>query len=101
MTVPEAAEQLGIHQTAVRKAVSVRRLAAWRDGGQLFFAMKLVEGKTLTEQTDEATGISQKVVIEAGATGGWWRYAGARGAVVGIDSFGHSAPAKQLFEHLK
>jgi transketolase len=40
-----------------------------------------------------------RLVIEAGATGGWWRYAGPRGAVIGIDSFGHSAPAKQLFQH--
>jgi transketolase len=40
-----------------------------------------------------------RLAIEAGATGGWWRYAGDRGGVVGIDRFGHSAPAKQLFEH--
>jgi transketolase len=40
-----------------------------------------------------------RLVIEAGATGGWWRYVGARGDVVGLDRFGHSAPAKQLFEH--
>src|SRR5690606_495711 len=40
-----------------------------------------------------------RLVIEAGATGGWWRYVGARGAVLGLDSFGHSAPAKQLFQH--
>jgi transketolase len=40
-----------------------------------------------------------RLVIEAGATGGWWRYVGARGDVIGIDRFGHSAPAKSLFEH--
>jgi transketolase len=40
-----------------------------------------------------------RLVIEAGATGGWWRYIGARGDVIGIDRFGHSAPAKPLFEH--
>ncbi|HEY3518172.1 MAG TPA: transketolase [Gammaproteobacteria bacterium] len=40
-----------------------------------------------------------RLVIEAGATGGWWRYVGARGAVIGLDRFGHSAPAKPLFEH--
>ncbi|HZF27488.1 MAG TPA: transketolase [Gammaproteobacteria bacterium] len=41
-----------------------------------------------------------RVVVEAGATGGWWRYAGERGAVVGIDRFGLSAPGKQVLEHL-
>jgi transketolase len=40
-----------------------------------------------------------RLVIEAGATGGWWRYVGVRGDVIGIDRFGHSAPAKPLFEH--
>jgi transketolase len=40
-----------------------------------------------------------RLVVEAGATGGWWRYVGARGDIIGIDRFGHSAPAKPLFEH--
>ena len=40
-----------------------------------------------------------RLIVEAGATGGWWRYAGPRGGVHGIDEFGHSAPAKVLFEH--
>jgi transketolase len=37
------------------------------------------------------------VVVEAGATRGWWQYAGRSGAVVGIDRFGESAPAPDLF----
>jgi transketolase len=40
-----------------------------------------------------------RLAIEAGATGGWWRYIGERGGVHGIDTFGASAPAKPLFEH--
>jgi transketolase len=40
-----------------------------------------------------------RLVIEAGATDGWWRYVGGNGAVIGIDRFGLSAPAKALFEH--
>jgi transketolase len=40
-----------------------------------------------------------RLAIEAGSTAGWWRYLGARGSVVGIDEFGHSAPATALFEH--
>ena len=39
------------------------------------------------------------VAIEAGVRDGWWRYVGTRGAVIGMDTFGASAPAKQLFEH--
>ncbi len=43
--------------------------------------------------------VGARVVIEAGVTGGWWRYAGAQGRVIGLDRFGESAPAGELFEH--
>jgi transketolase len=39
------------------------------------------------------------VAVEAGATRGWWRYVGRSGAVVGMDRFGESAPAPDLFAH--
>jgi transketolase len=39
------------------------------------------------------------VAIEAGVRDGWWRYVGPKGAVVGMETFGASAPAKKLFEH--
>ena len=40
-----------------------------------------------------------RVAIEAGVRDAWWRYVSCGGAVIGMDSFGASAPAKQLFEH--
>jgi transketolase len=39
------------------------------------------------------------VAVEAGARESWWRYVSRDGAVVGLDTFGASAPAKILFEH--
>lgn len=39
-----------------------------------------------------------RVAVEAGATYGWWRYLGARGAVVGIDHFGASADGALLMK---
>jgi transketolase len=39
----------------------------------------------------------RKVAIEAGVTDGWYKYVGLRGAVIGLDRFGESAPAGQLF----
>ncbi len=38
-----------------------------------------------------------RIAIEAGSTDFWWKYGCA--AVVGIDSFGESAPAPALFQH--
>ena len=43
--------------------------------------------------------VSARVAIEAGVTGGWWRYVGTQGQVIGLDRFGESAPANELFEH--
>jgi transketolase len=40
-----------------------------------------------------------RVAVEAGVRDFWCRYVGAREHVVGIDSFGASAPAKDLFQH--
>jgi len=40
-----------------------------------------------------------RVAVEAGATGGWYKYVGLDGAVVGLDRYGESAPASVLFEH--
>jgi transketolase len=41
----------------------------------------------------------RRVAIEAGVRDGWYRYVGTEGAVIGMDTFGASAPAKELFEH--
>ena len=42
--------------------------------------------------------VTRRVAVEAGATGPWWRYVGLQGQIVGIDHFGASAPAKDLFK---
>lgn len=41
----------------------------------------------------------KRVAVEAGVTSGWYKYVGLDGAVVGMDSFGESAPAPALFKH--
>ncbi len=41
----------------------------------------------------------KRVAIEAGVTGFWYKYVGLEGAVVGMDTFGESAPAPELFKH--
>jgi transketolase len=43
--------------------------------------------------------VTARVAIEAGVAEGWWRYVGPRGRVVGMRSFGASAPGKDLFRH--
>ncbi|MFN4064849.1 MAG: transketolase [Parazoarcus communis] len=40
-----------------------------------------------------------RIAVEAGVTDGWRKYVGLEGAVIGIDTFGESAPAGELFKH--
>jgi transketolase len=41
--------------------------------------------------------VPRRVAVEAGSRDGWWKYVGLEGRVIGIDHFGASAPAKDLF----
>ncbi len=43
--------------------------------------------------------IRARVAVEAGVTGFWRQYVGLDGAVIGIDTFGASAPADKLYQH--
>jgi transketolase len=42
--------------------------------------------------------VTRRVAVEAGATAQWWHYVGLQGQIVGIDHFGASSPAKDLFK---
>ena len=44
------------------------------------------------------SAVRARVAVEAGVTGFWLKYVGIDGAVVGIDRFGESAPAGELFK---
>ena len=39
-----------------------------------------------------------KVAVEAGVSDGWYKYVGSNGKVIGLDRFGESAPADELFK---
>ncbi|MGM0563186.1 MAG: transketolase [Pseudomonadota bacterium] len=43
--------------------------------------------------------VTRRVSVEAGVTSGWYKYIGSQGVPVGIDTFGESAPAGDLFKY--
>jgi transketolase len=43
--------------------------------------------------------IKKRIVIEAASPVGWHKYSGDEGIIIGMDTFGHSAKAKDLMEH--
>ncbi len=40
--------------------------------------------------------VTRRLAVEAGATGGWWKYVGLDGRVLGVDQFGASGKAPDL-----
>ena len=45
--------------------------------------------------------VRKRVAVEAGVTGFWRKYVGLDVDVVGIDTFGASAPSEQLYAYFK
>ena len=43
--------------------------------------------------------VTKRIAIEAGIEDYWYKYVGLEGRVIGMSSFGESAPAELLFEH--
>jgi transketolase len=44
------------------------------------------------------SAVTARVAIEAGVTDGWLKYVGLQGKVIGVNRFGESAPAGELFK---
>ncbi len=45
------------------------------------------------------SSVRARLAVEAAEVDGWWKYVGLDGDIVGMKSFGASAPAKMLFKH--
>ncbi len=43
--------------------------------------------------------VTARVAVEAAVVDGWYKYVGINGAIVGMNTFGESAPAKELFAY--
>jgi transketolase len=48
---------------------------------------------------EQVLGQAPRVAVEAGVEFGWERWLGSKGAFIGMQSFGASAPAPRLYEH--
>lgn len=62
--------------------------------------MDIFEGQDVDyKESVLPSSVRARLAVEAGATMPWYKYVGIDGAVVGMEGFGASAPAKTLFEH--
>lgn len=61
--------------------------------------LELFDQQPQEYQIDLLDNSSLKVAIEAGVKQGWEKYIGRDGIFIGMQSFGASAPAEQLYQH--
>jgi len=82
----DAAEQLSAKGTQIR-VVSMPSVDAFESQNDAY------------KESVLPAGVTARVVVEAGVTAAWYKYAGLNGKVIGIDRFGESAPAGELFKY--
>jgi transketolase len=82
-------------------------LGAQKQLGEAGFPVRVVSMPSTTEFDRQSTEYRNsvlpaglpKVAVEAGVSDYWRKYVGPEGAVVGLDRYGESAPAADVFKH--
>lgn len=82
----QAAEKLSANGTAVR-VVSMPCMEVFE------------KQSTEYKQSVLPANVTKRIAIEALAKDTWYKYVGLNGVVIGMDTFGESAPAGELFKH--
>ncbi|HLJ63548.1 MAG TPA: transketolase [Stellaceae bacterium] len=99
----EKARQITLLATGseVSLAIAARTLLASR--GIMSAVVSMPCWALFAEQDPEwraqVLGSAPRIAIEAGSPFGWERWVGEEGAIIGLDGFGASAPAEQLYHH--
>lgn len=60
---------------------------------------ELFDAQELSYKTETLGPGTVKIAVEAACSMGWQKYTGLEGGFIGIDSFGASAPAEDLYKH--
>lgn len=89
---------------ATGSEVALAMAAAEALSGKKIRVVSMPEVATFEAQDDAyresviPASVTARVVVEAGVTACWYKYAGLNGKVVGLDRFGESAPDVDLFK---
>jgi transketolase len=90
--------------TGTELALAVESAAALKEKHGLDVAVVSMPCWELFDRQDEAykaqvLGDAPRLAVEAASGFGWEKYLGEKGVFIGMDGFGESAPARQLYEH--
>lgn len=60
--------------------------------------MELFDAQPISYQ-EEVLGTAPRIAVEAGSKFGWEKYVGLNGDIIGMDGFGASGPAEELYKY--
>ncbi|AFY73298.1 transketolase [Synechococcus sp. PCC 7502] len=84
--------------------LAVKAAAILTSEGKAVRVVSMPSQELYNEQSDEykesvlPASVKKRVSVEAGSTFGWHKYVGSEGAVIGMDTFGASAPGPVVYE---
>jgi transketolase len=99
---PGTTPEVILMATGSEVGLAVSAFQQLRDEGVKARVVSLPSWELFEDQPDEykeevlPKAVRARVAVEQAATFGWERYAGIDGAIVGMETFGHSAPLKAL-----
>lgn len=100
----EGVRQATIIATGSEVSIAIEAQNKLREKGVETAVVSMPCTELFDKQSDEyradVLGNVFRVVIEAASPFGWEKYCGENGSIIGIDSFGASAPAGELYHHL-
>lgn len=102
---PEAAPTAIIIATGSEIELAVAAAATLNNAGHAIRVVSMPCVEAFENQSDDyqskvlPDAIAKRIAIEAGNRDYWYKYVGLKGCVLGMDGFGASAPAQDLFKH--
>jgi transketolase len=85
--------------------IAAQAVRALNDGGRRIRLVSMPSADIFLEQAADyrekvlPAAVKKRLAVEAGATQSWYRFVGPEGHVLGIDRFGASGKASDLFTH--
>jgi len=105
IVVDAANPELILIATGSEVALAVQAAEVLTAEGKAVRVVSMPSMELYNEQSDEykesvlPVAVKKRVSVEAGSTFGWHKYVGSEGEVIGMDSFGASAPGPTCYAH--
>ena len=89
---------LGVSRTAVWKVINQLKEEGIEVAVVSMPCTELFDNQPIDYQ-EEILGTAPRIAVEAASKFGWEKYVGLHGDIIGMDGFGASGPAEQLYEY--